>query len=179
MVVLDFFLNGRYKPTVVHFDHGTKFGTRAHEFISKRCRELDLPLIVKNIGRQREKGESEEAYWKEERYRFFNSLPGTIITAHHLDDAVEWWIFSSLHGRGKIIKYQNKNVIRPFLSTPKSEFVSWAKRKNVKYVDDPSNEDERYMRSIVRHKILPEALRVNPGIRKVIRKKIEKENANE
>lgn len=179
MVALDFFLNGRYKPTVIHFDHGTKFGAEAHKFIKKRCIELDLPLIVKNIGRTKEKGESEEAFWREERYKFFHSLPGTIITGHHLDDVVEWWIFSSLHGQGKIIKYRNQNVIRPFLATPKSEIVSWAERKNIKYVDDPSNKDERYMRSIIRHQIMKHALRVNPGIRKVIKKKIEKENANE
>jgi len=178
MVALDFFLNGRYKPTVIHFDHGTKYSVDAHKFISERCRELDLPLIVNNIGRPKEKGESEEAYWREERYRFFGTLPGPIVTAHHLDDAVEWWIFSSLHGQGKLIKYQNKNVIRPFLLTPKSEIISWAERKKVKYVDDPSNDDERYMRSIIRHKIMPEVLRVNPGIRTVIRKKIVKENAS-
>jgi len=29
------------------------------------------------------------------------------------------------------------------------------------------------MRSIVRHKILPEALRVNPGLEKVIRRKLD------
>ncbi|HSH25599.1 MAG TPA: ATP-binding protein, partial [Massilibacterium sp.] len=89
------------------------------------------------------------------------------------DDAVEWWVFSSLHGEGKVMPYQNKNVIRPFLTTTRRDLHSWAERKGVEYLQDPANQDEKYMRSIIRHKIVPEALRVNPGLHTVLRKKIE------
>ena len=176
MVALDFFINGKYKPAVLNFDHGTEFGDKAREFLRKRCKELDIPILIKKISREKGRDESTEEYWRTERYRFFNSLPAEVVTAHHLDDVVEWYIFSSLHGQGKIIPYRNGNVIRPFLMTPKSEILSWAERKNIQYLDDPSNEDERYMRSIVRHKIMKHALRINPGLRTVIRKKVEAEN---
>lgn len=177
MVALDFLINGKYKPTVLNFDHDTDFGKEASGFLRKRCRELGIPIIVSKIGRERESGESMEEYWRTERYQFFGSLPGKVITAHHLDDAAEWWVFSSLHGQGKIIPYQHGNVIRPFLLTPKSEILSWAERKGVKYVEDPSNKDEKYMRSIVRHKIMKHAFIVNPGLRTVVKKKIEEENS--
>jgi tRNA(Ile)-lysidine synthase len=178
MVALDFFLNGRRKPVVVHFDHDTDYGRQARRFVKKKCRALDVPIIISRIGRDRRSKESNEVYWRNERYTFFDNIGGPIVTVHHLDDAAEWWIFSSLHGKSKLIPYCRDNVIRPFLLTPKSELVSWAERKGVEYMDDPSNHDERYMRSIVRHKILPEALRVNPGLRTVVRKKIKEENAN-
>lgn len=177
MVVLDFLLNGRYKPIILHFDHGTEFGDKACHFIRQRCKELNLPLVISKIGREKEKGESLEEYWRNERYAFLNSFPGKVIMAHHLDDATEWWVFSSLHGEGQIIPYKRNNIIRPFLTTPKSEILSWAKRKGVLYLDDPANDDERYMRSIIRHKIMPEALKINPGLRTVVRKKIEAENS--
>ena len=177
MVALDFLINGKYKPTVLNFDHGTEFGDKARKFLRERCKELDIPIIITKITRDKRSDESMEEYWRTERYQFFSLLPGKIITAHHLDDATEWWVFSSLHGQGKIIPYQRDNVIRPFLMTPKSEILSWAERKGVKYLDDPSNKDEKHMRSIIRHKIMPEALRVNPGLRTVIRKKIEVENS--
>jgi len=176
MVALDFFLNGRYKPTVLYFDHGTEFGAEGVKFVREKCRAIGLPLIVNKIGRDRNPNESMEEYWRTERYQFFNSLDGEIITAHHLDDATEWWLFTCLHGEGKIIPYRNGNVIRPFLLTDKKEIKAWAEKKDVKYINDPANADEKYMRSIIRHKLLPQALRVNPGLRTVIRKKIEKEN---
>ena len=177
MVALDFLINGRYKPVVLNFDHGTEFGEKAKDFLRKRCRELDIPIVVSKIGREKRPEESMEEYWRNERYGFFKCLDGKIITAHQLDDVCEFWIFSSLHGQGKVMPYQHDNVIRPFLTTPKSELISWAERKGVQYLDDPGNEDEKFMRSIVRHKIMPEALKVNPGLRTVLRKKIEAENA--
>lgn len=178
MVALDFLLNGRYKPTVLYFDHGTKFGDECRTFLRKKCAKLEVPIIINKIGRDKKKDESLEEYWRNERYIFFNNIPGTIITAHHLDDATEWWIFSSLHGQSKLIPYRRENVIRPFLMTPKSEIRKWAENKKVEYRNDPGNKDEKYMRSIIRHKILPEALRVNPGLRTVVRKKIKEDNAD-
>ena len=61
------------------------------------------------------------------------------------------------------------------LLTSKEEIWSWVDRKNVPYVTDPSNFDEKYMRSLIRKNIVPEALRVNPGLRKVMKKKVLKE----
>lgn len=176
MVALDFLINGRYQPTVLNFDHGTEFGALAREFLTERCKELNVPFIVQKIGREKGHGESMEEYWRTERYLFFKYIPGKIITVHHLDDAVEWWVFSSLHGEGKIIPYRRDNIIRPFLTTPKSEILSWAERKGVQYIDDPANEDKKYMRSIIRHEMMKHAYVINPGLRTVIRKKIEKEN---
>jgi len=99
----------------------------------------------------------------------------TIITAHHLDDAVETYLFSSFHGTSKTIPYNRKKVIRPFLLTRKSEFEAWCANKNVPYWSDASNKDLRFARNRIRHAIMPEVLRVNPGIHKVVAKMI---NAN-
>ena len=175
MVALDFLLNGKYKPIVLNFNHGTEFGRIAKKFIRRKCKEFDLPLMIANIDNNFSQGDSKENYWRDERYSFFNKIPGKIITMHHLDDATEWYIFSSLHGYSKLIPYSRDNVIRPFLLTSKKEIKGWAERKNVEYIDDPANKDEKYMRSIVRHKIMPQALRVNPGLRTVVRKKLENE----
>ena len=103
MVALDFLLNGGYRPVVVHFDHGTDHGDEAKEFVRKRCKELNLKLVIGQIGRDKRKDESIEEYWRDERYSYFGKFPGKLITVHHLDDVVEWWIFSSLHGKPRLI----------------------------------------------------------------------------
>lgn len=172
MSALDFFKRGRKNFVVVHFDHDTSYGKEARKFVRAQCRKQKIPLIINRIDRARSRKESPEEYWRNERYRFFYSLPGPVVTAHHLDDATEWWIFSSLHGQSKVMPYSNRNVIRPFLLTPKQELESWAYRKGVGYLNDPSNQDERYMRSIVRHQLTGPSLRVNPGLRTVVKKKI-------
>lgn len=173
MVCLDFLLNGRYTPTVAYFDHGTEHGADAKEFVNEVCESNKIPLVVSQISREREKGESKEEYWRNERLNFFHGLDKPVITAHHLDDVLEWWIFSSLHGESKLIPYSNKNIIRPFLLTAKKDIIEWSIKKGVGHIVDPSNANESYMRNLIRHKIVPHAMRVNPGLRSVLRKKLE------
>jgi tRNA(Ile)-lysidine synthase TilS/MesJ len=61
------------------------------------------------------------------------------------------------------------------LTTPKSSFVKWCDKNKVEYLNDPGNYDEKFMRPIVRHTIVPACLKVNPGLRKVIKKKVKKD----
>jgi tRNA(Ile)-lysidine synthase len=171
MVALDFLLKGGRRPKIIHFNHQTEHGYEAEKFIRRRCVELSLDLTVETLASSRPAGVSEEEYWRNERYNVFNSLNEHVITVHHLDDAVEWWLFSSMHGTPKLISIRNKNVIRPFLLTKKESIRDWAIRHNVKYIEDPSNESRKHSRNIIRHDILPHALKVNPGLYKVVARK--------
>lgn len=178
MAILDFLIRGKRDVTVAHFNHDTPFGRFAEKFVTNHCKENNIKLVTGKIQREKRPNESWEEYWRNERYRFFESLDGPIITAHHLDDVVEWWTFTSFHGNPRLIPYKRDKTIRPFLLTSKEEIWSWVDRKNVPYVTDPSNFDEKYMRSLIRKNIVPEALRVNPGLRKVMKKKVLKEYEN-
>ena len=166
--------HGKRDVSVAYFNHGTSFGTDSEVFIRRYCSARELPLTVGMIGNMDRGSKSTEEHWRDERIMFLEGLEGAIITGHNLDDVVEWYLFSTLHGQSKLIPYQRNNIIRPFLSTSKKELESWCDRHGVPYMNDPSNKDEKYMRSIIRHKILPEALRVNPGLATVIKKKVEK-----
>ena len=105
------------------------------------------------------------------RYSFFAKVNLPIITCHHLDDAVESWVFTSMHGNPFLIPHKRDNFIRPFLITEKSELSYWAITKNVPYISDPSNNETKYQRNYIRHKMMPHVLRINPGIKKTIKKK--------
>jgi len=177
MAALDFLTNGRRKITVLHFDHGTEHGSLARKFVEKICTDRNVPLIVGQISREQDESESMEEFWRNQRYEFFDQFSDRpIVTAHHLDDAIEWWIMTSLWGKPRLIPGSRGNVIRPFLTTPKSEFVEWCERKDVPYVLDPTNEEDDAGRNLVRNRIVPQALRFNPGLRKTVRKLIEEEN---
>lgn len=179
MAVLSFLQNSRgpNRPMVAYFNHGTAHSESAEGFVAEYCRTNNLELAIGKVSRPRDPAESLEEYWRNERYRFFHSLSAAVITAHNIEDCMETWIFTCLNGNGKIIPYSNGNVIRPFRKTSKAEFISWCTRRQVAWQEDVSNTDVKFCRNRIRHRIMPEALMINPGLAKVIRKKIEAESS--
>ena len=176
MAVVDF-LKRNHDVTVCYFDHGTVHSVYAREFVAQYCTDNNLPIMIGTIGYARaEPGQSKEEFWRNERYKFLHGMNAEIITAHHLDDCVETWVWSSMHGTGKIIPYRNRNVIRPFRGTRKRDFQMWCDLKNVPYIEDDSNTDVCYTRNYIRHEMMPHVLRVNPGIHKTIAKKVKDEH---
>ena len=169
------FLSNNHNVTICFFNHRTDTSDEAHEFITWYCHKTNTPLMLGVLNTERPKETSQEEYWRNERYKFFHSINAPIITAHHLDDCVETWVWSSMHGTGKIIPYRNKNVIRPFRGTRKRDFEMWADLKNVDFVEDDTNNDTCYTRNYIRHEMMPNVLRVNPGIHKTIAKKVKED----
>lgn len=171
VAIADFLLQGKKNISLAFFDHGTHTSEIARGFVVEFAKQRNLELHIGRVEREKSKDESWEEYWRNERHRFFLSFDVPVVTAHHLDDAIETWIFNSLHGSPRLMPLSTGNVIHPFLITPKSELVSWCERKNLMWMEDQTNYDTRYMRNRIRHNIVPEALRVNPGLHKVIKKK--------
>jgi len=165
------FLCRSHTVTCAFFHHRTENSTNAHRFVTQFCEERNLPLVVGILNKQKPKGKSMEEHWRDERYKFFDNF-GTVVTAHHLDDCIETYLFSAMHGEPKLIPMIRKNVIRPFLTTAKFELFDWCVRKNIPFCHDFSNDDDKYMRNYIRKHVVPHAYKVNPGIDKVIKKKL-------
>jgi tRNA(Ile)-lysidine synthase len=177
MVLFDF-LSRNHQVEVAFFNHGTENSQRAEEFVTVFCSDRNLVLYkgrVHNVHRGRE--QSPEEHWREERYNFLSQFE-LVATAHHLDDAVETWVWSSLHGTSSLIPYRRGNVIRPFLLNRKYDLEDWARRKNVRWIEDHSNNDTAYTRNYIRHQLMPGVLRVNPGIHSMLKKKLEERQKN-
>lgn len=174
MAILDFLLNGRYNPHVLYFNHNTKHGDDAEKFLKEYCESKNLKLT---IGRTDLKPKSnKEKVWSDLRYEFFSQFDFPIITGHHLDDCVETYLFSCMRGFQSVIPYSRGNVIRPFLLNEKKVFESWCERKDVPFIQDGSNFSLDHTRNRIRHKIIPEALKVNSGLKTTIRKIVESNN---
>ena len=172
MAVLDF-LRRSHEVTALHFNHRTQGSDAATDIVYDFCKDKGIDYICQYLSEDCPKGSSLEDFWRRERYKFFETFHDCmdVITCHHLDDAVETWIFSSLNGNPKLIPSKRGMFLRPFLQTRKAVFEDWCFRKNVPYVEDQSNLDTRFTRNFIRHELMPKVLRVNPGIHKVIRKK--------
>ena len=182
MAALDF-LRRNHEVEVFHFNHGTEHSKEAEICVRSYVAEHDLPFQIRGISTQHKpKGMSQEEYWREERYKWIDVYANShlpVVTCHHLDDCVETWVWSSMHGTGKIVPYRRNKIIRPFRQTRKRDFEMWANLNNVKYVEDTSNTDTKYIRNYVRHEMMPHVLRVNPGIYKTISKKVKADDGTE
>lgn len=168
MFAYHFLRQGRRNVTPLYFNHGTEFGDICEKFI----KNLDIGAICGKITKQREKGRSQEDFWRECRYEFldkFDDMP--VITVHHLDDQIETFIQGIAHGNlNRKIPYKRGNYLRPFLKVKKREIIEYSTRHNLKYMDDPSNLLNKYTRNRIRNTIIPQLLDVNPGLYKSLSK---------
>lgn len=167
MFAFHFLTQHKYRERTVHiafFDHGTETSRLAKQFLLKQFKTV-------TVGTCQKKPESnKEAIWRIERYKFLESFKLPVITAHHLDDCVETYLFSAFNGTPKVIQYSRNNIIRPFLLITKKEIREYVDRYGIKWIEDETNADVTYSRNRIRHNILPEVLKVNPGIHKVVKR---------
>ncbi len=166
MAALSFLLRGRRDVQLLHYNHGTEGSDEAEDLVRSTAAKFDLDL---RVGRPDKPIEPTEASWRTARYSFFKTAARPIVMAHHLNDAVEWWIFSSLRGKPKLIpvsrQLDNNVILRPFLLFTKDEL---AKHRSIDSYNDASNLDTKFARNRIRHNLVPEALKVNPGLFKTI-----------
>ena len=82
-----------------------------------------------------------------------------IFLGHHYDDNVETFMLRKIAGSNfeglncmqeKTI-YNDVQIIRPLLIFTKMQILDYNRKMNLVYVNDPSNDDEKYSRVIVRN----------------------------
>ncbi len=98
------------------------------------------------------------------RYNFFEEIIQehayeTLITAHQLNDKLEWFLMQLSRGAGLVEilgleKYENKSkytLLRPLLEISKEELQNYLDNKQIKYYLDETNIDTNYTRNHFRH----------------------------
>lgn len=180
MAIADFYHRGNKNFRLAYFDHGTSQSKEMLDCVKQWSGKNNKQLFVGSINVDKPKEMSPEEFWRQERYAWLLSLGYDIVTCHHLNDCVEQYIFSSLHGNSKIILSKNvlsfrgnaAIVYRPFLTTCKQQLINWCVKNHIKWVEDKSNQDINYPRNFIRHQLLEQCLKVNPGLFKTVKKKI-------
>jgi tRNA(Ile)-lysidine synthase len=166
-------ISQRRSVRAVHYVHDSDYAAQEHDFVHKFCKEIGVELTVQTQLPNGRQGQSQEQYWRQGRYNFFKQLPFPVCTGHTLDDAVEWYLFTSFNGQGHYMDYQHANVIRPFLTTKKIDLLAYADKYALKWLEDPSNQQVDFaVRNRIRHDILPQVLQVNPGLYNMVKRRI-------
>lgn len=102
-----------------------------------------------------------ERYRLLEQWREANAIDH-IVTAHHADDQLETIVMRLNRSSGvsglAAIRAQNGAVLRPLLSWRREELTEVALDKDLPFVDDPSNSDDRFDRARLRRALKAQPL---------------------
>jgi len=91
-----------------------------------------------------------------------------IATAHHADDRAETVLLRILRGASPaglaVLPPRRADLIRPFIRARRPDIDAHIARHDIPFSSDPSNPDPRFLRSRVRHELLPLLQTLSPGI---------------
>ncbi len=115
---------------------------------------------------------------RELRYAWFERILQAfdyqyIATAHHLNDSLETVLYNLAKGGGiralHGIPVKQGNIIRPLSFTSREMIEQYAKKHQISYREDASNQSNKYDRNLIRHQITPALKKINPSLEKTFR----------
>lgn len=106
------------------------------------------------------------------RYDWFHQLTKEegfdfVLTAHHADDNLETFLINLSRSTGLSgltgIPEQNGKIVRPLLPFSKEEIHYYAKKNKLKWREDASNLETKYLRNKIRHEVVPKLKELHPN----------------
>jgi tRNA(Ile)-lysidine synthase len=135
------------------------------------ARQLGVPFHVGMSAQARPRKNVEEGA-RAERYAFLFELAKRlgctrIATGHTLDDQAETVVMRLLRGSGPggltgIVPVRSDGVIRPLIECDRAMVLAYLRDRNLPSCEDSMNADPRFLRSRVRHEVMPLLRSINP-----------------
>lgn len=163
---------------VAHFDHGIRADSNLDaEFVKALAHRYELPF---ELGKGKLGADTSEAEARKARYAFLRSVKekygaDAIITAHHQDDLIETAVINLIRGtyrKGMSSLKSTDEIKRPLLKIAKSQLVKYAQEHGLKWREDSTNTDTRYLRNYVRQVLIPNMEKMDSGWRRHLLKRI-------
>ena len=124
---------------------------------------------------------------RELRYNWFDELLNSsftthhsrfLLTAHHANDNIETLLMNFFKGTGikglQGISPKQKKIIRPLLFAKKDEINSFIQENSLDFVEDSSNNSDKYTRNYFRHQLIPAVQKIFPKVEENLVNNIEK-----
>lgn len=150
-------------------------------FVEGLCRELNVRLHridFDTVRYARERSISIEMAARELRYEWFGLLRKElaieyVAVAHHADDNAETMVLNLCRGTGisglcGMPYKRNDGIVRPLLDATRDEIEAYLLDQKITYRTDSSNEDTRFRRNLVRHRIMPLLKELNPSLQEAL-----------
>jgi tRNA(Ile)-lysidine synthase len=149
---------------------------RDETFVRHLAQRYDREVLVQRFDTEAiatARRQSVQVAARELRYEWFRQIleewggGGIIVTAHHLDDNIETMVMNFFRGTGLsglrgMLPRQDK-IVRPLLFTGRAALFKFAESTGLAWVEDSSNESDKYTRNFFRHQLLPMVERAYPA----------------
>ncbi|AIM61812.1 potassium ABC transporter ATPase [Cellulophaga lytica] len=144
------------------------------EFVRQLALQLQKKIYVTNfntVGYVAKNKVSIQMAARDLRYSWFAKLVKennleTVLTGHQADDNLETFLINLSRGTGVGgllgIPSKTSALARPLLPFTRDEIEDFAKQNNIKWREDKSNKETKYLRNRIRHKIVPELKELHP-----------------
>lgn len=176
---------GAERLVVAHLNHQLRSEAAAEAaFVAKTAASWHIPCKLETVAvaELAEKNHlSLEAAGRLARYRFLAETAvavgaDAVVVGHHADDQAETVLLHLLRGSGSgglrgmqavsvVPGSEGVVLLRPFLTTDRTEIEAYCTRHSLPFRQDASNEDVQFTRNRVRHELLPQLQTYNPQIR--------------
>ncbi len=155
------------RSIAAHINHGLHAASdRWEQHCRRECHSLDIQFLSARIRSVRQPGQSLEESARIFRYRTLRQwlkVGDVMLTAHHQNDQAETVLLQMLRGagvQGLAAMPQAKcdegiYLLRPMLSLTRAEILHYANAHQLAWVEDVTNNDLRYDRNYVRHRVVP------------------------
>ena len=153
---------------------------RDEQFVRNLGTKYNLPVLVKRFETEQYAAQNKvsiQVAARELRYAWFfeivnhemfddscftsddSRLTTHVLTAHHLDDNIETMLMNFFKGTGiaglrGILPKQGK-IVRPLLFAKKEEIKKFAEENKLAWVEDSSNQSDKYARNYFRNQLIP------------------------
>ena len=159
-------LNKQKNLYALHINHSIDSKSDLWEkHCNEVCKELKINFVSFKLNLKDKASFNEDDLRKARYSKLFSwAKDGDVLfTAHHKDDNAETILFRILRGTAinglKGIPYKRKvkevDLIRPLLNCSKEEILSYAKKNNLVWIEDPSNKDKKFSRNFLRNEVFP------------------------
>jgi tRNA(Ile)-lysidine synthase len=151
----------------IHIDHGLHPRSADWARHCRRvCDQLGVAYQVRQARIERQPGESLEALARAARQRLFADClePGDwLATAQHRDDQAETLLLALLRGSGvhglaampARAALGAGTLVRPLLDVSQVDLRAYAEEHQLRWIEDPSNQDLDFDRNLLRHQVMP------------------------
>jgi tRNA(Ile)-lysidine synthase len=156
---------------VAHFDHRARPRAAAADaaFVAEIASHIGATL---RVGRAEAAPKNEDDA-RNARYEFLRRVAGelgatAIATGHTRDDQAETVLLHLTRGSGLAglagMRPERDGIVRPLLAIDRADTVAVCAAAGITPREDPTNRSLLFARNRVRHRVLPELLKLNPEI---------------
>jgi tRNA(Ile)-lysidine synthase len=157
----------------LYVDHGIRPAEESRgdgEFVAELCKKLEFPCRIVSIppgeiaAVAKKQGTGLEAAARYYRRRAWNREAcrigaQVILVAHTRDDLLETVLMRVLRGSGPAglaaMPVRRGRILRPLLELNRAEALRYLEEKNIPYRTDSTNADNRFLRNVIRNRLVP------------------------